>query len=72
MRTDTILAVHYQPNGSEPLVERNGRILYDAAGLHGELLMTIAVHALPDAASAEIGYFATTAMSAARTIRPAH
>ena len=70
--TDTILAVHDQPDGGEPLVQREWRILEHAASLHGELLMAIAVHALPDSASAEVRNFTAPTVRTHDTIKPAH
>ncbi len=47
VRRDTILAVGQHPNGSEPLIGRDGRILHDGANLCRELPLWMYALALP-------------------------
>lgn len=39
-----------KPDGDEPFIERNRRVLKDAPGFRVELLVALLRHALPDAA----------------------
>ena len=66
---DAVLAIGEHPEGGEPLVEPNGRVLKDRPELDGELLL--AALALPDAASREEGDFLGLAQRAGRAIGPA-
>ena len=45
--TDSVFAVRQQPNGGEPLVSGDGRILHDGASLRGELTPWVYALALP-------------------------
>src|SRR3984957_9135594 len=47
VRTDTVLAVRNHPNGDEPLVEGQRRILKDGSNLRGELALSVNTLALP-------------------------
>jgi hypothetical protein len=69
---DTIFTVHDQPDGGEPLIQRERGILEYAASLHGELLMAIPAHALPNSASAEVRNLAAPTVRTHNTIQPAH
>src|SRR5579859_2595867 len=42
---DAVFAIHDEPDGSKPFVERDRRILEYGAALHAELLVAIFVHA---------------------------
>ncbi len=53
VRADPVLGVRSKPNGREPLVQSEGRVLEDRAELDAELLLTRL--ALPKAASREVG-----------------
>ena len=50
---DAVLGVGDEPHGSEPLVERDGRVLKDGSDLGGELLLRVDGLALPNSASLE-------------------
>src|SRR5882724_6291169 len=65
---DAILAVHYQPDRHEPLVEGNGRLLEDGSSLHRKLFA--ASTAFPDAPSPEEANILTLAVGANDALHP--
>src|SRR5208283_1526812 len=65
----TVLAVHYEPHGAHPLVERNRRILEHSSQLYGELASALA--ALPDATATQVRVLLALAGWALCAVRPA-
>src|SRR5271154_3919776 len=69
--TDAVLAIRNHPNGDEPLVEGNWRVLENGADLGTELLAGMIGLALPHATSRNEADFFAPASRANDTFRPA-
>ena len=72
VRADAVLAIGQKPNGSEPLVGGDRRILHDGADLRGELALWVYALALPLALILqEYNVYAPTGRAGDDAIRPA-
>src|SRR6266851_9607213 len=70
--TDAVLAVHYQPDGSEPFVQTDRRVFEDGPGLQREPGPIMSRVALPDTRLFEVGDVIGTAVRTLHlAIRPA-
>src|ERR1019366_8339061 len=67
---DSVLAVRDQPHRTQPLVQRERRILKDRSELYRELL--VALFALPPALPFQVVVLFVTASGAGRAVRPTH
>jgi hypothetical protein len=55
VRANTVFTIHHQPNGHQPFIERDRRILKYALSLDAELLMAILCHAFPYSPAGQVG-----------------
>lgn len=67
---DPVLVVHEQPDGGQPPIESEGRILEDGPRLYGKLPERMVGAALPAAIGREEGDLPATTPGASHTIRP--
>ena len=69
--TDTVFAVDNHPGSGEPLIEAEGGVLEDGAGLEGELRTGVLFVAFPAALLGEVADYGGSAVRAADAVRPA-
>jgi hypothetical protein len=69
---DSILTVRDQPHRREPFVEADRRVFKDGSDLGAELLLGVAVLALPETAGLQERHFLAAACRADHAIRPAN